>query len=158
MTWTPRSDKRVFVGLHLYLAEKHYENPEAPGIQLNVNPARAMTLLVGVTLYCTFFNNNSPTPRQFLCNKILLKKISTVRGMLIEQIFELRRPGPPGRICTPITGCFHDKTIISKKNIRLDCYLLLKYCWRRCTLLPLPWPNYSQNLTPKCKILNVFWT
>ena len=39
--------------------------------------------------------------------------------MLIEQIFELRRPGPPGRI-TPITGWFHDKTIISKENIRLD--------------------------------------
>ena len=54
--------------------------------------------------------------------------------MLIEQIFELRRPGPPGRICTFITDCFHDKTIISKENIRLDCYLLLKYCRRQCTL------------------------
>ena len=37
------------------------------------------------------------------------KKIATVRRMLIEQIFELRGPGPFGRICTPITGCFHDK-------------------------------------------------
>ena len=46
--------------------------------------------------------------------------------MLIEQIFDLRSPGPPGRICTPITGCVHNKTIISKENIRLDCYLLLK--------------------------------
>ena len=44
--------------------------------------------------------------------------------MLNEQIFELRGPGAPGSICTPITGCFHDKTLISKKNIRLDCY----YC------------------------------
>ena len=41
------------------------------------------------------------------------KKLATVRGMLIEQIFELRGPRPHGRICTPITGCFHDKTIIS---------------------------------------------
>ena len=57
--------------------------------------------------------------------------------MLIEQIFELRGPGPPGCICTPITGCFHDKTIISKENFRVDCYLLLKYCTRQCTLLPL---------------------
>ena len=23
---------------------------------------------------------------------------------------------------------------------------------------PLPGPNHLQNLTPKCKILNVFWT
>ena len=56
--------------------------------------------------------------------------------MLIEQILELRRPGLPGRICTPITGCFHDKTIISKENFRVDCYLLLKYYKRQCTLLP----------------------
>ena len=37
--------------------------------------------------------------------------------MLFEQNFELRGPGPPGRICTPITGYFHDKTIISHENI-----------------------------------------
>ena len=79
--------------------------------------------------------------------------------MLIEQIFELRGPGPPGRICTPITGCFYEKTIISKENFRLDCYLVLKYCRRQCTLLFPTWAKfYLQNLTPKCKILNVFWT
>ena len=122
----------------------HSINPKVPVTQLNVNPARAITWFVGVTIYCTFFNNNSPPSRQFLCNKILLKKLATVRGMLIEQIFELRGPGPPGRICTPITGCFHDKTILSKENIRLDCYLLLKYCKRQCTLLP---PNWTKSLT-----------
>ena len=56
------------------------------------------------------------------------KKIATVRGMLIEQNDELRGPGPPGRICTPITGCFYDKAKISKESIRVDCYLMLKYC------------------------------
>ena len=76
--------------------------------------------------------------------------------MLIEQIFELREPGLHGRICTLITGCFHDKTLISKENIRLDCYLQLKYCRRQCTLLLPTWAK-SLNLTPKCKILNVFW-
>ena len=76
--------------------------------------------------------------------------------MLNEQIFELRWPGLPGRICTPITGCFHDKTMISKENIRLDCYLLLKYLGGNVLLLPLREPNLLQNLTPKCKILNVF--
>ena len=45
------------------------------------------------------------------------EKKATVRGMLIEQILELRGPGPLGLICTPITGCFHDKTIISWENI-----------------------------------------
>ena len=43
--------------------------------------------------------------------------------MLIEQNFKLRGLGPPGHICTPITGCFHDKTITSKENFRVDCYL-----------------------------------
>ena len=46
--------------------------------------------------------------------KNTFEKISLVRELLIEQIFELREPGPPGRTCTPTTGCFHDKTIISK--------------------------------------------
>ena len=77
----------------------YQENLKVPGGQLNVNPARAITWFEGVTIYCTFFNNNSPISRQFLCNKITLKKISTVRGMLIKQIFELRGPGHPGSIC-----------------------------------------------------------
>ena len=87
------------------------------------------------------------------------KKLAKVRGILIEQNFELRGHGPPGRICTPIAGCFHHKTIIFNENFRVDCYSLLKYCRRRCTLLPpLPELSHLHNLTPKCKILNVCWT
>ena len=43
--------------------------------------------------------------------------------MLIEQIIELefRGPQPTGRTCTPITGYFHDKTKISKENLRVVC-------------------------------------
>ena len=64
--------------------------------------------------------------------------------MLIEQIFELRGPGSSGRICTALTGCFHDKAIIFKENIRLDYYLPLKYCRSQCTLLS---PNWGKSLT-----------
>ena len=80
--------------------------------------------------------------------------------MLIEQIieFEWMGPGSPGRTCTPITGCFHDKTKISEENLREDYCLLLKYCRRQCALLPLLGPNHSQSIAPKCKISNVFWT
>ena len=58
--------------------------------------------------------------------------------MLIEEIieFELRMFGPPGRTCISTTGFFHDKTKILRANPRVDCYLLLKYCRRQCTLLP----------------------
>ena len=89
----PRSYKTLF-GLHLYLVEKYCKNPKVPGAQLNVNPAGAIRWFEGVTIYCTFFNYNPPPPQQFLCNKILLKKISYSKGMLIEQIFDLREPGP----------------------------------------------------------------
>ena len=60
--------------------------------------------------------------------------------MLIERIIELqlRGPGPPWRTCTPITGYFHDKTKMSKENLRVDYYLLLQCRQRQCTLLPLP--------------------
>ena len=63
----------------------------------------------------------------------------------------------PGRTHTPTTGYFHDKTKISKANLRVNYCLQLKYCKRQYTLLPLPGPNYIQILAPKCKIINVFW-
>ena len=130
-----------------------------PEPQHNVNPAQAITWFVGVTIDCTFSGNNSPPPRQFLCNKILLKKISNSKEMHIEQNLNWESLGLMAvYVRTPITGCFHGKTIISMENLRVDCYLLLKYCRRQCTLLPLPGPSHLQNLTPKCKILNVFWT
>ena len=69
--------------------------------------------------------------------------------MHIEQNFELRGPEPHGRICTPITGCFHDKTKISMENLRVDCYLLLKYRRRQCTLLPPTWAKSLTKFNPK---------
>ena len=72
--------------------------------------------------------------------------------MFIEQIFELRGPNRSlGRICTSITGCFHEKTIISQENIRLNCYLLLKCCRRQCSLLPPIWAKSRTKLNPKMK-------
>ena len=61
--------------------------------------------------------------------------------MLIEQIVELqlRGPGPPGLTCTSITDYFHDKTKISKENLRVGFHLLLKCSQRQCTLLPPTW-------------------
>ena len=60
--------------------------------------------------------------------------------MLIEQIFELRRSWLPGRTYTPLTDCFHDKTI-SKENLRVDNYILLKYSRRNVPYFPLLGPN-----------------
>ena len=82
-----------------------------------------------------FFNNNSPSSRHFLRDKIVSKKLA--REMSIKQVieFELRGPRPPGRTCTPITVYFHDEAKTFKKNIPVDYYLLLKYCRRQCTLL-----------------------
>ena len=149
MPGDPRSYK-TFFGPHLYLTEKYCENPKVPGAQHNVNPAPAITWLVGVTIYCTFCNNNSPPPRQFLCYKILLKKISNSKGMHIEQNFELRGLGPHGRTCsTPITGYFHDKTKIFLESLRMDCYLLLKYCRRQCASLPPTWAKSLTKFNPK---------
>ena len=65
--------------------------------------------------------------------------------MLVEQIIEieLRGPGPPGRTCTPVTGSLHDKTKILKENLRVDYYLLQRYCRRQCALLPPTWTKSS---------------
>ena len=49
--------------------------------------------------------------------------------MLIEKIieFDLGGPGIPGRTYTSTTDYFHDKPKISKENLRVNHYLLLKY-------------------------------
>ena len=61
--------------------------------------------------------------------------------MLIKQIIEieLRGPEPLGRTCNLVIGYLHDKTKISKENLRVDYYLLLKYCRRQYALLPPTW-------------------
>ena len=66
--------------------------------------------------------------------------------MFIEQTikFEFRGLVPRSRVCTPATGYFYDKTKLSKENLRVDYYLLLKYCSRQCTLLS---PNRAKLLT-----------
>ena len=68
--------------------------------------------------------------------------------MLIESIieFQLKGSGPFGCTCAPITGSLHDKTKILKENLRVDYYLLLKYCRRQCALLTSTW---TKSLTIK---------
>ena len=58
------------------------------------------------------FTSTSPV---FMHQNTFEKKIPTVRGMLIYQIFELRGPGSLGCICTSITGCFCHKTVSFKR-------------------------------------------
>ena len=74
--------------------------------------------------------------------------------MLIEQIFdfELRGPGPPSRgpKCTHTTYYFYDKTKISNENnVRVDYYLLLKYCTSQCVLLSPTWAKLLTKFNPK---------
>ena len=105
-----------------------------PGAPRNVNTAKAITWLVGTTIYCTIFNSNSPPLRQFLLYKIVLKKLA--REILTEQIieFELRGHGAHW----PTAGYFHDKTKISKESSRellFPANILQKAMY---TLLPPP--------------------
>ena len=44
------------------------------------------------------------------------------------------------------------------ENCRVDYNLLLNIAEGSAPYFPLPGPNRLQNLTSKCKILNVFWT
>ena len=52
------------------------KNPKVSGAPCNVNPARAITWLVGVTIYYNILNNNLPPPWQFLRDIITLKKLA----------------------------------------------------------------------------------
>ena len=54
--------------------------------------------------------------------------------LIIE--FELRGPGPPGRLYTPKIVYFWNKTKISKKNLWVNDCLLLKYCSKNVPCFP----------------------
>ena len=77
--------------------------------------------------------------------------------MLTKQIIELelRGRGSPKfsntftRTYIPTTGYFYEKTKISKENLPVDYYLLLKYCKRQCTLISRTWALSLINFYPK---------
>ena len=74
------SDGKTFFGLHLYLAGRCSKNSLYCRKQCKSSPG--ITCLASVTIYCT-----NDSPRQFLREKILLKK--KLGKMLIEQIIEI---------------------------------------------------------------------
>ena len=77
--------------------------------------------------------------------------------MLIEQIIEVESR-VPGLLVVhiPKTSYFHDKTKILKSKSSSEWFNPKNVTERNVPWFP--WPSQSQNLTPKCKILNVFWT
>ena len=77
--------------------------------------------------------------------------------MLIERIIEVESR-VPGLLVVhiPKTGYFYDKTKIFKGKFRKN-NLMLKML-QEAMFLDSPDQSKSQNSTPKCKILNVFWT
>ena len=80
--------------------------------------------------------------------------------MFLEQTIKFEFGGlvPISCISTPATGYFYDKTKIFKENLRVDYYLLLKYCSRQCALL---FPTWVKSLTKFNTIMQdfkMFWT
>ena len=80
--------------------------------------------------------------------------------MFIEQTikFEFRGLVPLSRVCTPATGYFDGKTKISKENLRVDYYLLLKYCSRQSTLLSPTRVKLLTKFYTKMQDFKKFWT
>ena len=127
----------VFTYIWLKDVEKISKMPSAPR---NENPARAITWLVGVPIHCTIlkYQSISISPVFPLQNSFEKKKLAGEMLVILIIEFELRGPGPPGRKCTPTgyaptTGYFYDTTKIAKENLRVNYYILLKYCSRQCT-------------------------
>ena len=77
--------------------------------------------------------------------------------MLIEQIIEVESRVPGLLVVRiPKTGYFQDKTKIFKDKSS-SALFNAKNVAESNTMISLTWAK-SQNLTPKCKILNVFST
>ena len=69
----------------------------------------------------------------FVPLKVPLSKISE-DVITCDLVPPIKNPGyiyTLGRTCTPVIGCFHDKTKISKEFLGVDYYLPLKYRTRQ---------------------------
>ena len=58
-------------------------------------------------------------------------------------------PGPLGRTSTFITAYVYEKTKISKENLQVNYYLLLKYCRRQCVLRTPTWAKSLAKFNTK---------
>ena len=135
----------TFFGLHLYLVGKRCENFKVPGAPSNSRISRRNHLLYYFSKGTIYLHIASFYAKKYF------RKIRLKNKMLIEQIieFELRRPWSPGRICTPTTVYFQNKTKISQKNLQVDHYLVLKY-----TSLPYTWVKSFPKFNPKMQDFN----
>ena len=114
-----------------------------------------------ITLNSTFtplptLNNNLPPSRQFSRDIMLLKKISLGKGLL-NTLLKLNRGclGSRSYILLKLV-IFMTKQKSSKANLLVND-LVLKML-QKAKYRDSPDQAKSQNFTPKCKILNVFWT
>ena len=113
--------------------------------------------MISSHLFVPTWNNNLPPSRKFLRDKKLLKKkLDRENAYWTNYWIWIEGALAPGRTCTPKTGYFHDKTKISLANLRVNYYLPLKLGNVRCFLSS--GPSHLQNLTQKCKVLNVSWS
>ena len=67
----PRSNGKTIFSCSPVFDRKILQKSQGARGPTQCKSGRAITWFVRLTIYCTFFNNNSPPPRQFLCNKIL---------------------------------------------------------------------------------------
>ena len=145
----PSGNCKFFLGLHLYLAERCCENLQSAKGLARCKFGLAITWLVDVTIYCTIFRwqfSISPPTSPVLRTKYFLKKLAMENADWTNHRTSIEGAWIPWWTCTPITGYFHDKTEISKENLRVDCYLLLQCSRRPCTLLS---PTWTKSLTIK---------
>ena len=104
----PPSNGEAFL-VFTYIWQKDVEKiSKVSSAMRNVNPTRTITWLVGVTTCCTIFkrqsiymvNYTSPVfPWQTSFEKKIARENAHYTTVIIE--FELRGPGPPGRLYTP---------------------------------------------------------
>ena len=140
----PRAQMVFFFGLPLYLAESCCNNPQCTRGTVQYKSIPGIRWLVGVTI-CTIFQLQSTSTSPVFCKKTLLKKkLAEASAHWTNYWIWIERAWAPGRTCTPIPGYFHNKTKISKKNLQVEDYLLLRYSKRQCTLRP---PKRAKSLT-----------
>ena len=142
-------NRKAFFGLHLYLAERCCENLLSARGPARCKSGLAITWLVDVTIYCTIFQkqfSNSPPTSPVFTHKIFKKKLAMENADWTNHWTLIEGAWAPWPNMYSYNWLFSWQNKISKENLPVDYYLLLKCCKRVCTLLP---PTWTKSVTIK---------
>ena len=151
---------RLFFGLHLYLARRCCENLQSARgpARCNSGPGNNMITLVSRRDHLLYHFSIAIHLHlsNYYATKYFWNKLAKGNVRWTNYWISIEGAWAPWQCMCSTTGYFHEKTKISEENIRVDYYLLLKYCRRQCPKILSTWAKSVTKFNLKMQDLMCF--